>query len=266
MIDRLAGAGVPDPASDFRRLFDWAYDAGSDAPQTRDTPNDVTLKTLETAIARRAARVPVSHIIGTRAFWRSEFRVTSDVLDPRPETEALVELALRAPFTRVLDLGTGSGCILISLLMDMPDAKGVGTDISEKAVLIAGENAAELGVADRLVLPLSDWFEDVGGRFNLIVSNPPYISEAEVAGLSPEVREYEPLVALTDGKDGLTAYRIIARHALDHLTPGGRILVEIGPTRASDVKNLFYDAGLIDIQTHPDLDGRDRVIAAKAPT
>ncbi len=265
MIGRMTEAGVPDPATDYRRLFDWAYDVGSTSPQTRDAPNDLTVATLEAAVDQRAARVPVSHIIGKRAFWRSDFRVTPDVLDPRPETEVLVDLALREPFTRVLDLGTGSGCILISLLLDQPDARGVGTDISEKAVLVAGDNAAALGVADRLVLPLSDWFDDVGGRFDLIVSNPPYIAAVEMVSLSPEVREYEPSGALTDGKDGLAAYRIIANHALNHLTPGGRLLVEIGPTQAEAVKNLFRDAGLEDIRCHPDLDGRDRVIAAKAP-
>ena len=165
----LVSAGVPDPATDARRLWDFA--AGDD---------DV----FRAVVARRAKRVPVSQITGLRAFWTSEFRVTPDVLDPRPETEALVELALCEPFEHVLDLGTGSGCILLSLLKERPGATGVGTDVSPEAVLVAGENAVRLGVADRVVLPLSDWFDDVGGRFDLIVSNPPYIAADEMAGLA----------------------------------------------------------------------------------
>ena len=163
----------------------------------------------------------------------------------------------------MLDLGTGSGCIVISLLAERLKAKGVGTDISQKAVLVAGENAVMAGVADRLVLPLSEWFDDVGGRFDLIVSNPPYIAAAEMADLAPEVRDYEPRQALTDDADGLTAYRILARDAPDHLTPGGRILVEIGATQGQAVAELFSGAGLEDVEVHPDLDGRDRVVSAR---
>ena len=163
-----------------------------------------------------------------------------------------MELALSEPFARVLDLGTGSGCILISLLMERPGARGVGTDISDKAVLVAGENAARLGVADRIVLPVSDWFADVGGRYDLIVSNPPYIAASEMDGLDRDVAEYEP-------------YRAIAKGASEHLVPGGRLMVEIGPTQAGEVSGLFSAAGLEDIRVHPDLDGRDRVVAARKP-
>ena len=247
-IAKLRAAGVADPARDVRRLRRWAE-------------NDAT---FEQAVADRARRVPLSQIVGTRAFWSSEFRVTSDVLDPRPETELLVELALAEPFSKVLDLGTGSGCILISLLQERPDARGVGTDISERAVLVAGENAALLGVADRITLPLSEWYDDIGGRYDLIVSNPPYIAVDEMAGLQPEVRDHEPREALTDEADGLSAYRAIAAGALDHLAPGGRLLVEIGPTQAEAVLEIFAAAGLEELAVHPDLDGRDRVISARA--
>ena len=218
---------------------------------------------FEDLVRRRAAREPFSHIAGYRDFWTHRFKVTSDVLDPRPETETLVAQALAEPFLKVLDLGTGSGCILISLLAEMPEAKGVGTDLSERAVLVAGENAKRIGVADRLVLPLSDWFEDVGGVFDLIVSNPPYIAADEMDALQPEVRDFEPRGALTDEADGLSAYRAIAAGAPDHLTPGGRLLVEIGPTQARDVCEIFQAAGLVDITVHSDLDGRDRVVAAR---
>ena len=215
---------------------------------------------------RRARREPFSHISGRRLFYKSSFTVTPDVLDPRPETETLVELALTEPFTRVLDLGTGSGCILISLLADRPKARGVGTDVSEKAVLVAGENAERLGVADRITLPLSEWYDDIGGRFDLIVSNPPYIAADEMDCLQPEVKDWEPREALTDEGDGLAAYRAIAAGAPNHLTPAGRLLVEIGPTQAEAVTAIFRASGLEDVAVHPDLDGRDRVVSARAPS
>ena len=249
-VKLLEAAGVMDALRDVRRLERYA-----DGDKVR----------FARAVKARAKRKPLSHITGTRAFWKHDFGVTPDVLDPRPETETLVELALNEPFSKVLDLGTGSGCIVISLLMERPEARGVGTDISEKAVLVAGENAVTAEVAERLILPLSDWYDDVGGRFDLIVSNPPYIAADEMAGLSPEVRDYEPTGALTDHGDGLSAYRAIAAGALAHLTPGGRLLVEIGPTQASAVTAIFQAAGLEDVTTHPDLDGRDRVVAARAP-
>ncbi len=214
-------------------------------------------------VERRAGREPFSHIAGYRDFWKHRFRVDAHVLDPRPETELLVELALEAPFAKVLDLGTGSGCIVISLLAERPQAHGVGTDVSETAVLLAGENAAEIGVIDRLVLPLSDWFEDVGGRFDLIVSNPPYIAADEMAGLAPEVRDFEPRGALTDEGDGLSAYRAIAAGAADHLTDEGRLLVEIGAGQGAAVSEIFRAAGLAHVAVHTDLDGRDRVVSAR---
>ena len=244
-LELLQAAGV---ASDLRRI-----EAFSDGDAVK----------FAAAVKSRASRQPMSHILGYRDFWKHRFRVTPDVLDPRPETETLVELALATPFRRLLDLGTGSGCLLISLLAEQPEAKGVGTDISPEAVLIAGENAAKIGVADRLILPISRWFDSVGGRFDLIVSNPPYIALDEMAGLSPEVRDHEPRVALTDEGDGLGAYRIIAAGAADHLTLDGRILVEIGSTQAKSVTALFRSAGLEHVQVHPDLDGRDRVVSAR---
>ncbi|MGR3321065.1 MAG: peptide chain release factor N(5)-glutamine methyltransferase [Pseudooceanicola sp.] len=264
-IARLAEAGVPDPAGDFRRLFDWAYDIGSRAPepQDRDRPNDMTLEMLEIGFGDRIRRRPVSQIIGKRAFWRHDFVVTGDTLDPRPETEALVEQALSEPFKRMLDLGTGTGAIAVSILADRPASQGVATDLSEAALKVARINAERIGVAGRLTFLRSDWYEAVGGRWDLIVSNPPYIAAAEMAALSPEVRDWEPHMALTDGGDGLTAYRAIAAGARAHLSPGGRLLVEIGPTQAAAVTEIFRRAGLDRVDVHPDLDGRDRVISAR---
>lgn len=247
----LRRAGVPDPGRDARKLIE--------AAEGRKTG------WLEDAVARRAAREPMSHILGYRDFWNHRFRVTPDVLDPRPETETLVELALQKPFHRVLDLGTGSGAIVISLLAERPEATGVGTDISPEALLIAGENALAAGVADRLILPLSDWWEDVGGTYDLIVSNPPYIAAAEMDALSPEVRKHEPRAALTDEGDGLAAYRAIAEGAVLHLATHGRLLLEIGWTQGQAVSEILSAAGLDVMAVHPDLDGRDRIVEAARP-
>ena len=263
----LQDAGVPDPRTDVRRLWDYAFFGYGEkiGGQNDDTPNDLTLSVFQSAVKRRLERVPVSQIVGGRHFWKGWFKVTSDVLDPRPETETLIDIALQQQFSRVLDLGTGSGCIVISLLMERPEASGVGTDICEAGVLVAGANAAFHKVADRLTLPISDWFDDVGGRYDLIVSNPPYIAADEMHDLQPEVRDHEPRAALTDEADGLTAYRRISAGAPNHLTSGGRLLVEIGPTQAGAVSDLFREAGLEDVACHTDLDGRDRVVSARAP-
>lgn len=231
-------------------------------PEPNAILNEADIAQFKHFVGRRAEREPFSHIAGYRDFWKHRFLVTKDVLDPRPETECLIDLALSEPFSKVLDLGTGSGCIVASLLVERPDARGVGTDLSEAAVLIAGQNAKALGVAERVIFPLSDWYDDIGGQFDLIVSNPPYIAVNEMSGLAPEVTRYEPRLALTDEGDGLGAYRKIAAGALAHLLPGGRILVEIGPTQAGSVAEIFFTAGLEDVSVHADLDGRDRVVLA----
>lgn len=210
---------------------------------------------------RRAAGEPVSHLVGYRDFYKARFSVTPEVLDPRPETEILVALALKHRFAEVLDLGTGSGCILLSLLAERPRAKGVGVDLSPGALEVAEENAKALGVADRAVLGVSNWYSAIGGRFDLIVSNPPYIAAGEMAGLAPELR-FEPRRALTDEGDGLSAYRAIAAGAAEHLNPAGLLLVEIGPTQAEAVSAIFRAVGLEVTGVYPDLDGRNRVISA----
>jgi release factor glutamine methyltransferase len=222
--------------------------------------SDDQMAHLQRLIARRARREPISHISGKRAFWMHEFEVTPDVLDPRPDTETLVEAALKHRFGTVLDLGTGSGCILLSLLHERPAARGIGTDLSEAALAVAKRNADRVGVADRVSWAVSDWFSSVTGTYDLIVSNPPYIALDEMAGLAPEL-DYEPRMALTDEQDGLSAYRAITQDAMRHLNPQGRLMVEIGPTQAAAVSDLFARAGLVDLHVHQDLDGRDRVVS-----
>ncbi|MGR3616664.1 MAG: peptide chain release factor N(5)-glutamine methyltransferase [Paracoccaceae bacterium] len=262
---RLRAAGVPDPARDARVLL--AHAARIEASRvTLIAPEDLDpdiAERFDQLIALRAIRVPVSHLIGEREFYGRRFKVTSEVLDPRPETETLIEAALAGPFNRVLDLGVGSGCILVTLLAERPDATGLGVDLSEYACLQASANAVWHRVTERAGILKSDWFDNVTGKFDLIVSNPPYIALDEMDGLSDEVRNHEPALALTDGSDGLDCYRIMAPKLADYLTPNGRVLVEIGPTQGAAVSRLFTDAGLSHVSLVQDLDGRDRVVCAR---
>jgi len=221
---------------------------------------------FKTLVARRAAREPMSHLTGRRDFYDHRFEVTPDVLDPRPDTETLVATALEVPFKRVLDLGTGSGCILLSLLAARKDAVGHGTDVSEAALKIAKRNAyrLELAVEDRARFRVADWFDGVERTYDLIVCNPPYIAADEMAALAPELT-YEPRMALTDEGDGLTCYRIITVQAGPYLNAGGWLMVEIGPTQGAAVMAMFEAAGLQNIGIRTDLDGRDRVIVGQKP-
>lgn len=262
---RLRAAGVPDPARDARVLL--AHAARIEASRvTLIAPEDLEPEIedrFEQLIALRAVRVPVSHLLGEREFYGRRFKVSRDVLDPRPETETLIEAALSEPFERVLDLGIGSGCILVTLLAERPAATGVGADLSELACLQASANVVLHRVQGRADIIRSDWFGAVKGVFDLIVSNPPYIALDEMGGLADEVRRHEPEMALTDGGDGLGAYRKIADGLDAHLAPGGRVIVEIGPTQAAPVMALLAQSGLTGIRVVRDLDGRDRVICAR---
>lgn len=264
----LDAAGVPGAGRDARLLLAYVLGLPTDR-LTIDMPghlNNRQQAEFGANIARRAAREPMSHILGKRSFFGRDFKVTRDVLDPRPETETLVHSALAKPFQSLLDLGTGSGCILLTLLAERPRAQGIGTDISAAALTVAVENARALDIpADRVDFILSDWFGKIGGQFDLIVSNPPYITADEMAELSPEVRTFEPRLALTPGGDGLGAYRRIADAALAHLAADGWLMVEIGPAQGEAVRALFERAGFVGVEILPDLDSRDRVVIGRNP-
>jgi release factor glutamine methyltransferase len=266
-IPALQEAGIEDAARDARVLLAHALGIGHDRLtlklQDEMTPPQEAM--YDAALAARRARQPVAQITGRRLFWGLSFRVTRDVLDPRPETETLVAEALSRPFLKVLDLGTGSGCILLSCLKGMPLARGLGTDISDAALQVAMGNTRDLGLEARARFRKSDWFAGVTGAYDLIVSNPPYIAAEEMPALAPEVRDWEPHLALTPGGDGLDAYRAITRGAGARLMPGGRLLVEIGPTQGPAVAALFAAAGLAEVRVLPDLDGRDRVVVGEKP-
>lgn len=266
-IPRLRDAGIDDPARDARLLLAHAMGVGPDrlTLHLADDLGPASAAAFERLIAARVKRQPVSQILGQRLFWGRSFLVTPDTLDPRPETESLVAEALSEPFDTVLDLGTGTGCILLTLLLERPTAVGLGVDLSPKAVAVAQENGGAHGIGGRADFRHGSWYDPVGQTFDLIVSNPPYIAADEMAGLAPEVRDWEPHLALTPGGDGLAAYRAIAAGALDHLKPGGRLLLEIGPSQGAAVCAMLKQAGLTRLAILPDMDGRDRVVKAYAP-
>lgn len=258
----LQAAGIENAATDARHLVAHAMQVSPDRLMLvqNDTVTRAGLDALDAAIKARLSRRPVSHIVGRRMFWGRDFKVTPDVLDPRPETETLIEVALQKPYSKVLDLGTGSGCILLTLLAERAGSTGMGVDVSPEALEVALANRAALGLERQALLALSDWYGKVIGSFDLIVSNPPYIALAEMAGLAPEVLRWEPMAALTPGLSGLEAYAVIAAGIKPFLSPKGRVLLEIGPTQAQAVADLFQPQGLTLVAVHPDMDGRDRVV------
>lgn len=262
---RLEAAGVEGATRDARWLLAHVLEIDPGALVSRLDqelqPEQATA--FEAAIQAREARQPVSQIIGLREFWGRGFQVNPDVLDPRADTETLISAALSDKFETVLDLGTGSGAILVTLLAERTEAHGVGTDVLPKALEVAGANAERHDVSDRAKLQLSNWFEAVEGQFDLIVSNPPYIAADEMEDLQPEVRLWEPRLALTDEGDGLSAYRVITAHAMKHLHTGGRLIVEIGFSQGPDVMALFDQAGFQNISLETDLGGRDRAVTGQ---
>jgi release factor glutamine methyltransferase len=270
---RLEAAGVSGPVIDARLLVEAA--AGVTRVEIVTDPHrDLTPEqeaTLDDYLSRRERREPVSHILGRKGFWKIMLGVTKDVLTPRPDTETVVEYSLRdfpehAPW-RILDLGVGSGAILLALLAERPAAKGLGVDVSEEALAVARDNAASLGLGNRVALLRGDWTAGLQGEeFDLVVSNPPYIASDVIETLEPEVRDHEPRLALEGGADGLDHYRILAPEILRVLKPGGRFAVEIGYDQKDAVEALFKEAGAVFVETIRDLADRDRVVAGEKKT
>ena len=233
-----------------------------------DLPLGAASGLLESYGARRLAHEPLNRIIGRSDFFGLDLLVAPQVLDPRSDTETLVELALkRAELPkrpRILDLGSGSGAILCALLTQCPSATGVAVDLSPQACALTVENLAICGLADRSFVIRGHWAEAVAGPFDLVVSNPPYISGAELAELDPEVRQFDPMLALFGGDDGLEPYRAIAPGLPRLLTPRGAVCFEIGWRQGQDVVAILKRAGLIEIEIHQDKAGRNRAIIARS--
>ena len=267
--ESLRTAGTPEPARDAKVLL--AHSLGKQKTFLIAYPEfeltDEQQDRFSTVIERRADREPLQHILGRQEFYGRDFRVSPDVLIPRPETEAIVELAVSfladRPEPRFLDIGTGSGCIAVSVAAELPTARGVATDISPSALAVACENAQTHGVAYRVSFTEGDLFGPAGdAEFDLIVSNPPYVPLEDFRGLEPEVREFEPRSALTDEGDGLAIIRKIISEAPRHLKPGGRLLIEIGFGQSESVAAMIDASVWLKPAFHDDLQGIPRILEA----
>ncbi|MCK1392119.1 peptide chain release factor N(5)-glutamine methyltransferase [Bradyrhizobium sp. 1] len=271
---RLQAAGIEEPSLDARLLVGAALELDLTAMMTQVarqlTPEETTR--LEAYAQRRLAHEPVARILGAREFWGMPFRLSEATLVPRPDTETVVELALdifrertisgRRP--RIADIGTGSGAILLALLHEIPDAFGVGTDVSLTALNTARDNAEALGLADRAGFVACSYAAALRGPFDLIVSNPPYIPSGEIPKLSIEVREHDPRLALDGGNDGYDAYRALIPQATERLAPGGALIVEAGQGQARDIETLMVAAALsVDRPAKADLGGILRAVSGR---
>jgi len=269
---RLQAAGIEAPGREARLLLGHA--SGQSATRIMAYPEQPVaadqIATFEALIDRRIAREPVSRILGAREFWSMRFTVTPATLDPRPDSETIVEAALdRLPDQNarasIIDFGTGTGCLLLAILAERPNAWGLGVDRSAAATLVAAGNARDLGFADRARFLVGDWAEALAPEVDLIVSNPPYIPAGDIAGLEPEVREHDPLTALAGGADGLDPYRILAPAALRLLRPGGHVVFEVGQGQADDVAAIGTAAGLVLAEQRADLGGIQRAVVLGKP-
>ena len=269
---RLQAAGCGEARLDARLLIAEATGLAPMAvfsrPETPLTPEQHTR--LEQLAVRRCARQPMAQILGRRDFWTLTFRVTEDTLDPRPDSETLIEAILeqfpeRTAPLRVLDLGVGTGCLLLTTLHEYPAATGMGIDRSLAALAVARDNAQTLGLAARVRFLQGDWLSGVDGVFDLVISNPPYIPAAEIASLAPEVATWEPRLALDGGQDGLDCYRHLAATVGPVLAPGGLVVFEVGAGQAPDVNGLLAAAGFTLLPSRRDLGGIERCVLARWP-
>ncbi|MBX9576790.1 MAG: peptide chain release factor N(5)-glutamine methyltransferase [Caulobacteraceae bacterium] len=264
---RLKAGRIDSPSIDARLLLEAATGATRTDILT-DPYRTVTADqqaVLDGFVERRLRREPTSRILGRKGFWKILLNVTPDVLSPRPDTEAILDVVLPAfpegRAFRMIDLGTGSGAILLAVLAERPAANGLGTDVSAEALAVARENAANLGLDGRAAFLRTDWAAGLDdAAFDLVVSNPPYIASAEIETLDPEVRDHDPRLALDGGEDGLDAYRVLAPEVRRILKPGGIFAVEIGWTQGDAVKALFEAQGFEDVKITLDLANRARVV------
>ncbi len=272
-VTRLAAAGVADPERDAELLLLHVF--GTSRARLHADPGGPVDAAAAGAyrglVERRAARVPIQHLLGTQEFWSLSFEVTADVLIPRPETEHLIEAFLDLPAGEtplIVDLGTGSGILAVVAARERPGARVIATDVSRAALAVAERNAARHGVTSRLRFVSGDLYAALAGlgleqRVDVLLSNPPYIGDADLAGLAPEVRDHEPRAALTPGPDGLAAHRRIAAGAPAFLAPGGHLIVEIGLGQSAAARALYEAAGFEVLAIRPDLAGIDRILTAR---
>ena len=262
---RLAAAGIEEPRREARILLGHA--AGLTAAQMLTDPAcPADPDPFAALLARRAAREPMALVLGFQEFWSLRFAVSSETLIPRADSEAIVEAALALPAPgRVLDLGTGTGCLLLAVLSERPDAWGVGVDLVPGATVLARANAAALGFGGRAAMVAGCWAESLAGRFDLVLSNPPYIRRGDIGALQPEVAVHEPATALDGGPDGLDAYRRITAGLPGLLAPGGHAILEIGEGQGEAVSSLARLAGLSLVGFRRDLSGTERACIIRCP-
>jgi release factor glutamine methyltransferase len=261
IANRLGQAGIEEPRREARLILAAAL--GTDAAGVL-AAETIAPESFEPLVARRAAREPLAYITGRREFWGLEFAVSPATLIPRPDSETIIEAALaafpdRTTVRRILDLGTGTGCLLLAVLHEFGDAFGIGIDLTAAAAALARHNAESLGLAGRSVFLAADWAAPLNAQFDLILSNPPYIPDAELPGLMPEVANFEPRLALDGGPDGLGAYRAIINALRRLLAPGGAAILELGAGQEKAVAALAHSAGF-STKTRPDLSNIPRAL------
>jgi len=273
MRARFREAGVDTPELDARLLVEavLGMDQTDLITKSQQEITAAQKNMLDDMIARRLKQEPVSRILGTRAFWKSDFKISPATLDPRADSETLVEAvakhADKNQSLTILDLGTGTGCLLLSILQELPHATGTGIDISADAITIAKENAESLDLTKRSNFMSIDWNDLPSQKpFDIIISNPPYIALTEKGNLAPNVRDYDPATALYGGDDGLDCYRDIMRLMPKILKPDGLIFFEIGSTQAEAVKGIAGQNNIIMLHTYLDLAGHDRCLVARYKT
>jgi release factor glutamine methyltransferase len=265
-IEKLRKSGIENPQLDARLLIchGLSINRAQLISQSQRLLIDAEVSSLNTLLNRRHAHESVARIIGKREFWGLDFELNSATLEPRPDSETLIEAILKsdAPKDRLLDLGTGTGCLLLSLLHELPFATGLGIDISSSAVEQATRNAITLSLSERAMFQTGDWLANLTTTFDIILSNPPYIPASDIPNLMPEVRVFDPMPALDGGCDGLTPYRFLIPQLANFLNPRGLVAFEIGINQAASVSNLLDACGFLSITSHKDLGGIDRVITA----
>ena len=262
---KLSKSGIEGASRDARILTAFAFEIPISelSLKMNEQVSEKIIAKLEKLILRRIDREPISKILGRREFWGRSFSINENVLDPRSDTETLIDFVIEKPVKSVLELGTGSGAIAITLACEWKEVHITATDISEDALSLAKINAEKFNVQNKIHFLKSDWFETVKGTFDLIISNPPYIGLIERDEISNEVKKYDPEISLFAGPDGFDAYKTIIPNLKKFLNPDGFVVLETGAFQSNRVKNLMNAVGLIDTKIVKDLSGKDRLIAAK---
>ena len=262
---KLSKSGIEGAARDARILTAFAFEIPISelSLKINQQVSEKIIFEIEKLILRRINREPISKILGRRDFWGRTFSINENVLDPRGDTETLIDFVIEKPVKSVLELGTGSGAIAITLACEWKEVHVTAVDISEDALLLAKLNAEKFNVQNKIHFLNSDWYDNVKGLFDLIISNPPYIGLAEQDELSAEVIKYDPEIALFAGRDGLDAYKKIIPNLPKFLNPDGFVALEIGASQGVQVKNMMNAVGFIDAKIVKDLSGKDRLVAAK---